>query len=310
MVNTKIYKPKILHYLMLINYAKIKHDKQPAMGKAGKYLIHLIVLIIFLLFLQLAFSVILWNKLAEANNNIEIYRQTLNNKIDVNNAETQNKINQLTDSLFNVESSVEKEISNIKAKTSSDFSGIIGNAVGSVVTIKTNVAQGTGFIISDDGYVVTNAHVLFGAKFANAVTSDKDTLSMTLIGYDTNLDLALLKIDGNYPFLEFETSDNVKIGEKVIAIGNPLGLSFSVSEGIVSGKDRLGQNNLPAYIQTDAALNPGNSGGPLINSDGNVIGINNFKIQGGESIGFALESDYIISGINDIAQENINITII
>ena len=86
----------------------------------------------------------------------------------------------------------------------------------------------------------------------------------------------ILKIEGNYPFLKFEDSANVRIGEKVIAIGNPLGLSFSVSEGIVSAKDRLGQNNLPAYIQTDAALNPGNSGGPLVNIKKEIIGINNF----------------------------------
>jgi len=84
------------------------------------------------------------------------------------------------------------------------------------------------------------------------------------------------------------------VGEKVIAIGNPLGLSLSVTEGIVSGVHRIGDNNLPAYIQTDAALNPGNSGGPLINTDGKVIGINNFKISGTESLGFALESDYIV----------------
>ena len=274
-----------------------------------KYITHLIILIVLLLILQLVFSIILWNKLIEANENIEFYQKTLDKKININDAETQSKINQLTESLFSVETSIEIEISNLKAKTSADFSGIIKKTIGSIVSVKTNVAQGTGFIITSDGYVVTNAHVLSGATFANAITIDKKTLLMTLIGYDTNLDLALLKIEGDYSFLEFESSDNVEIGEKVIAIGNPLGLSFSVSEGIVSAKNRLGQNNLPAYIQTDAALNPGNSGGPLINTEGKVIGINNFKIQG-ENLGFALESDYIISGINSIAEQNINITII
>lgn len=285
---------------------KIKGDKKAA---TRKYLVHLIVLIIFLLFLQLAFTVILWNKLVEANDNIEIYQQVLNRKIDINDAETQNKINELTDNLIGIESSVEMEISNIKAKTSADFSGIIKQTVDSVVSIRTNVAQGTGFIITSDGYVVTNAHVLAGSTSANAITSDKETFSLELVGYDVDLDLALLKIEGSHSFLEFGDSDDVQIGEKVIAIGNPLGLSFSVSEGIVSAIDRVGQNDLPAYIQTDAALNPGNSGGPLINTDGRVIGINNFKVQG-ENLGFALESDYIISGINNIARVSLNITII
>ena len=102
----------------------------------------------------------------------------------------------------------------------------------------------------------------------------------------------------------------MQIGENVIAIGNPLGLQFSVSEGIVSGVHRLGINNIEAYIQTDAALNPGNSGGPLIDKEGKVIGINNFKISGGESLGFALESNYLKDIVNDIAQEELNQTLI
>jgi len=291
---------------MPIKPSKIKEKKH---SFTGKYLTHLVVLIVLLLILQLVFSIILWNKLTEANSSIEFYQQTLNKKIDINDAEIQNKINELTENLIGIEVSIETEISNLKAKTSADFSGIIKQTVDAVVSIKTNTAQGTGFLITSDGYVITNAHVLSGAKFANAVTSDKRTLSMSLVGFDANLDLALLKIEGIYPFLEFESSDNVDIGEKVIAIGNPLGLSFSVSEGIVSAKGREGQNGIPAYIQTDAALNPGNSGGPLINTNGLVIGINNFKIQG-ENLGFALESDFIISGINAISEQSINITII
>ncbi len=275
-----------------------------------KYLAHLMILIILLIFLQSAFSVILWEKLLDANENLDIYQENLNKKIDLNNAETQNKFNELTRNLLEIGSSLEKEINIIRAEASADFSGIIKEVVDSVVSIRTEVAQGTGFIITSDGYVVTNAHVLAGSTSATAITSDRNTRTLTLIGYDTNLDLALLQIKGNYPFLTFESSDNVEIGEKVIAIGNPLGLSFSVSEGIVSAKDRVGANELAAYIQTDAALNPGNSGGPLINTDGNVIGINNFKVQGGENLGFALESNYIISGINGIAEQTINMTIL
>lgn len=117
------------------------------------------------------------------------------------------------------------------------------------------------------------------------------------------MDIALLKIDGTYTPLTLANSDNINIGEKVIAIGNPLGLQFSVTEGIVSGINRPGANGLNYYIQTDAALNPGNSGGPLIDVQGKVIGINNFKIGAGESLGFALESNYIKQTVNSISQQ-------
>ena len=105
-------------------------------------------------------------------------------------------------------------------------------------------------------------------------------------------------------------SDKVQVGEKVIAIGNPLGLQFSVSQGIISAVHRIGINGIEAYLQTDAALNPGNSGGPLINTQGKVIGINNFKIGSGENLGFALESNYIIDSVNDIYFQLFNETLI
>ncbi|MAG01969.1 hypothetical protein CMI42_01415 [Candidatus Pacearchaeota archaeon] len=284
-----------------------KHTSNEHWSK--KYIVHVILLLLFLLFLQSAFLTTLWLKINDTIENISNLENQLNIKLDKNNADLQNKINQLTNSLLEINEGLETEINQLKAKASSDFSGIIGTAVESVVSIRTNVAQGTGFLITSDGYVITNAHVLSGASFASALTSDRLVKTMELIGYDTELDLALLKIEGNFEPLEFEKIENVEIGEKVIAIGNPLGLSFSVSEGIVSGINRIGTNNLPAYIQTDAALNPGNSGGPLINSDGKVIGINNFKITG-ESLGFALESDYVLDSINEIARNNLNQTII
>jgi S1-C subfamily serine protease len=274
-----------------------------------KYLSHLIVLIIFLLILQSVFSIMMWNKINTTNKNLEDYQERVDREIEINNAEIRNKINELTENLFGIQDSFEIEISNIKAKTSSDFSGIIKQTVNSVVTIKTNTAQGTGFIISKEGYVVTNAHVLSGGIFANAITAQKESIPMKLIGYNQKLDIALLKITPQDSSLEFILSKDVEIGEKVIAIGNPLGLSFSVSEGIVSAKDRPGINQMPGYIQTDAALNPGNSGGPLINDDGKVVGINNFKAQG-ENLGFALQSEHIITTINNIAVQAFNQTII
>src|SRR3989344_4161153 len=230
-------------------------------------------------------------------------------KINQKNEEIQGTINQLSESLINTQSSLESQISSLKAKTSSDFSGIIEDAVQAVVTIRTDVSQGTGFIITVDGYLVTNYHVIDGARYADALTSDSNSKQLTLIGYNPEMDVALLKIPGSYNSIEFDDSDNVKIGEKVIAIGNPLGLSFSVTEGIVSAVHRKIQNSPGEYIQTDAALNSGNSGGPLINTNGKVIGINNFKVAG-DNIGFALESDFIIQSINGIALQELNQTLV
>ena len=254
-----------------------------------------------------------------------ITKQTINNnqlndKIDELQADTQNKLNELTEGLLDTREdltkigieigSIGQEFDILKASAGEDFSGIIESSVKAVVTVKTDVGQGTGFIISNNGYLVTNAHVLSGGSYINALTSDQKEIVATLIGFEENLDVALLKIDGIYNYLELGNSDNIQVGEKVIAIGNPLGLQFSVSEGIVSGIHRTGPNRLDAYIQTDAALNPGNSGGPLINKQGKVIGINNFKLSGGENLGFALESNYIKEAVNKISQEAFNQTIL
>jgi len=172
------------------------------------------------------------------------------------------------------------------------------------VTIKTNVAQGSGFFIAHNGYIVTNAHVMEGATSAGVITYDGKTHSVSRIGVDSTMDVILLKInDDSYEPLELGNSDNVQVGEKVIAIGNPYGLSFSVSQGIVSNTHQQGSNGLNAYILTDTALNPGNSGGPLIDVDGKVIGINNFKISESEGLGFALESNYIKDTINTISMK-------
>jgi len=234
----------------------------------------------------------------------------LNKKITEMQAETENKIIELSENVLQTRedlgttiSSLNKQIDQVKAQTSADFSDIIEESIPSVVTIKTDVAQGTGFIIHKDGYIVTNAHVLAGGREIYAVTSDQKVYEAKFYGYSLDLDVALLKILGTYSALELSDSNEVQVGEKVIAIGNPLGLQFSVTEGIVSNLHMKGTNNLDAYIQTDAALNPGNSGGPLINKQGEVIGMNNFKIGGSEGLGFALESNYIKQVINEIAND-------
>lgn len=248
---------------------------------------------------------------------------SLNKKITDLQSDTNVKIGEIADSvlqtnnLFSSElGSLNKELTLLKASAGEDFSGIIDSAIPSVVTIKTNAGfQGTGFIISDEGYVVTNAHVLADsngnlASGIQAITSNQIVKNAEFVGYDGDLDIALLKIFGSYTVLELGDSDSVQIGEKVIAVGNPLGLQFSVTEGIVSAVHRQGSNGLNAYIQTDTALNPGNSGGPLINKQGKVVGINNFKIGTGENLGFALESNYIKSAINQISREELNQSLI
>jgi len=244
----------------------------------------------------------------------------LESEITQSQADTQSKFNELTTSILQSQEelnslgsqigSIDKEFDLLKASASADFSGIIEDAIKAVVTIRTDVSQGTGFIIDQEGYIVTNYHVMENAKSAVIFTYNSETYSVSLVGYDSNFDIALLKIEGDFEKLKLDDSDDIQIGEKVIAIGNPLGLQFSVSEGIVSAIHRQGPSGVNAYIQTDAALNPGNSGGPLINNQGKVIGINNFKVSGGESLGFALESNYIENIVNEIALEKLNQTLI
>lgn len=182
-----------------------------------------------------------------------------------------------------------------------DFSGIAEQSVKGVVTISTDKSIGSGFIINSGGYVVTNYHVIRGRETnVFVVTQERESLPAAFVGKDELRDLALLKIDGEHEALQLAKNDSVQVGQKVIAIGNPLGLSFTVTEGIISALDRAGPSGFNEYIQTDVSLNPGNSGGPLIDKQGKVVGINNFKIGGAESLGFALESDAIKQSVNAI----------
>jgi S1-C subfamily serine protease len=274
------------------------------------------IIIIFMIVAGILLNTILikidsnYNSLDKKITNVDLETQGKINTLTESIIETQNALSSVNQSFKQEIGSFKSEFAELKASAGEDFSGIIDEAVKSVVTIKTDVSQGTGFIVTSDGYIVTNYHVIEGAKQAGIFTSDKEVHQTSLIGSDTKLDLALLKIDGDYDKLDLDDSDDVQVGEKVIAIGNPLGLQFSVSQGIVSAIHRTGSNGLDAYIQTDAALNPGNSGGPLINQQGKVIGINNFKVSDGENIGFALESNYIKEAVNKIALNKLNQTLI
>ena len=233
----------------------------------------------------------------------------LNNKISRLETETQDQINVLAENIIQTQELAEEsqealqlEMDLLKASAGEDFSGIIEDAVKSVIIITTDSGQGTGFIISEGGYIVTNYHVIQGAAYIEAVTYEQEIINAITIGYSQDFDIALLKIPGNRDALTLANSENIQIGEKVIAIGNPFGLEFSVTGGIVSAVHRPGINGIEAYVQIDAPLNPGNSGGPLINTEGKVMGINNFKVGQAESLGFALESNYMKNAINEISQ--------
>lgn len=150
---------------------------------------------------------------------------------------------------------------------------------------------GSGFIISDDGYIFTNNHVVEKADKILVKLSDDKEYEAKIIGTDAKTDIALIKIKpkNSLPVVEIGDSDKVRVGEWVVAIGNPFGLEQTVTAGIVSAKGRvIGAGPYDNFIQTDASINPGNSGGPLFNMDGKVIGINTAIVAQGQGIGFAI----------------------
>ena len=152
---------------------------------------------------------------------------------------------------------------------------------------------GSGFIISKDGYIVTNHHVIRDADQIKVILHDKQEYDAQIVGTDPMTDLALIKVaaDDLQP-LKFGRSGEALIGSWVVAIGSPFGLEQTVTAGIISAKGRiLGSGPYDDFIQTDASINPGNSGGPLLNMDGEVIGINTAIVRSGQGIGFAIPSD-------------------
>ena len=171
------------------------------------------------------------------------------------------------------------------------------------------VGTGSGVIISADGYIVTNNHVIDGANDIEIILNDKKVYKAKVIGVDKNDDIALLKIsaDNELPFITFANSDNVKVGEWVLAVGNPYNLTSTVTAGIVSakGRDLDGNGSIDSFIQTDAAVNPGNSGGALVNTRGELIGINTaISSRTGSFIGysFAVPSNITKKVIDDLLE--------
>ena len=171
--------------------------------------------------------------------------------------------------------------------------------------------MGSGVIISPDGYIISNNHVIAGASKLEVVLSNKKSYIANLIGTDPTTDIALLKIEEKgLPYLNFANSDNVEVGQWVLAVGNPMGLNSTVTAGIVSAKGRsidlLSQQSrtpIESFIQTDAAINPGNSGGALVNPNGELIGINSAissKTGYYEGYGFAVPSNLARKVVEDI----------
>lgn len=171
---------------------------------------------------------------------------------------------------------------------------------------------GSGVIVSSDGYILTNSHVIGdgNAKEINVLFESGEKIEGRVLWYDATLDLAVVKVNkNNLPAAELGDSDEIYVGQTAVAIGNPLGLDFqrTVTSGIISGLNRSIQvsrlNVMEGLIQTDASINPGNSGGPLLNGQGKVIGINTAKIQTGEGLGFSIPINLVKPVIEEIIND-------
>ncbi len=173
---------------------------------------------------------------------------------------------------------------------------------------QTQIGTGSGVIISQDGYIVTNNHVIQGANEIEITLNNKKSYKAKLIGSDSKMDIALLKVDADekLPYAVFADSDQIKVGEWVLAVGNPYNLTSTVTAGIISAKARnLDTNGIQSFIQTDAAVNPGNSGGALVNARGELIGINTMiSSQTGSYVGysFAVPSNITRKIIEDLME--------
>lgn len=254
-------------------------------------------IVIVLLFFSLAWSVYL--------------QQERINLLETNLSQLQNTLAQLPSMPTSITFTEDQDgVANLLPNV---LEGVVGLRVEAIVRQQTwfgernvqSVGTGSGFFVSDDGYLVTNAHVV-----ENAFQNEQSTITVVLfdgssyigsiVKYDRDLDLAVVKINAEVSSLNF--ASQMRLGETVFAIGYPLGfdLSLSITKGIISGLNRDLGNSVP-LIQTDAAINPGNSGGPLFNMRGEVIGVNSSKIASSvvEGIGFAIMGEIVTEFIED-----------
>jgi len=221
-----------------------------------------------------------------------------------------------TDKFFSVaDAATLPDTGSKKALSTTEIASKVGPATVSILaevsygdingTEQTAEASGSGFIVSADGYIVTNNHVIEGANAAKVIVpGEKEPIDAVIIGTDPTTDIAVLKIDRtNLPFVTLGDSDSLQVGELAVAIGNPFGeLAGSVTVGVISALDREVSISSNKYnlLQTDAAINSGNSGGPLVNSYGEVIGVTNAKVSEGEGIGFAIPINDVKTVIEDL----------
>lgn len=204
-----------------------------------------------------------------------------------------------------VESKEQSEVIQSLKTQFQDFSSVIDSVIPTIVSIRTDLGLGSGFIVEKQGYVVTNYHVIQGASAATAITSDGQDHAVRLVDFDRDVDIAVLEISGDsFPVLSFGNSEATEVGERVIAVGSPGGLDFSVTQGIISAVNRVDEDG-NVYIQTDVPINPGNSGGPLVDIDGRVIGVNTKKISGFEGVGFAITSNEVGKIVDKMIREDV-----
>lgn len=241
---------------------------------------------------------------------IVVYMYVTYNKIEVKNSKYETTRTQSTlqdKSVENVEED-SKNVADIIEKTTESVVGIskLKNAGSSILSKSTEseLGLGTGIIVSDNGYIVSNEHVT-GSKYSKCYITleNGNNYDGTVVWSDSDLDLSITKIDAkDLKYVNLGDSSKIRIGETVYAIGNPIGFEFrrTVTSGIISAKNRtikIDENNKLSYmtdlIQTDATINPGNSGGPLIYPNGDIIGINTVKISSAEGIGFAIPINII-----------------
>ena len=187
------------------------------------------------------------------------------------------------------------------------FNHIYSSVKDSVVTIKTNIGRGSGVIVTDQGHVVTNEHVIRGAREIQIITSDNVSYSAAIVGTDAITDIALLKSNYLGEAIIFSDSSKARIGDVVLAIGNPFGVGQTLTQGIISrtNSGHITENPLDEFLQSDAAINPGNSGGAMVNTSGKLIGINTMNLSlggGSDGIGLAVPSNLVKNIIEQIIE--------
>ena len=180
----------------------------------------------------------------------------------------------------------------------SSYNDIYNYVKDSVVTINTDLGRGSGVIVTNDGHIVTNEHVIKGAKNIKIITADNISYPAKIVGVDSITDIALLKSNYFGRALTFSDSSKVKIGDIVLAIGNPFGVGQTLTQGIISrtNSGHITENPLDEFLQSDAAINPGNSGGAMVNLSGDLIGINTMNLSmggGSDGIGLAVPSNLV-----------------